>query len=417
MTDEARLQRWIAARGGGRGPHPSEHIDMDMLTAHARGELPALHARAVEDHLYVCEDGRCPDFVREQGGVPGSGGFGTAAPSSRNGSAHSPVSSSDGGMHDRTFQSREIIWSTFESMSRELDVGIDELVNEAMIAYAKVRGYPVSDPPGGATDAPTQQPKTTPRPLPPQFRRDPLEETQDAGAIISPLDRSYAPARAPEDPDDDDLARTSARGSFARPPGPSNNHRAPLQPRGLEPAIDPIDMGEETRTAPRMNAIPKGRMPSPVPPGPPTADYQQRVIEPYAAKPPPLPPRSFPPTTIPMPGAPNRGGGMGGMGSAPISSAPPSERRLGLSYQGRTYGVEKDRFLLGRSKTQSDLRLDDPNVSRQHAVIEKVGPAFYLVDLGSTNGVHIAGERIARRALADGDVITITSHEIRVTLR
>jgi pSer/pThr/pTyr-binding forkhead associated (FHA) protein len=100
--------------------------------------------------------------------------------------------------------------------------------------------------------------------------------------------------------------------------------------------------------------------------------------------------------------------------SAPVSSRP---KQLVLSYQGRPYTVEKERFLLGRSKTQSDLRLDDPNVSRQHAVIERVGAAWYVVDLGSTNGVYVDEERVARRALTDGDVIVITTHEIRCELR
>lgn len=88
-----------------------------------------------------------------------------------------------------------------------------------------------------------------------------------------------------------------------------------------------------------------------------------------------------------------------------------------LEYEGKSYPVEKDRFLIGRSKTQADLRLDDPNVSRQHAVIERVGAAWYIVDLGSTNGISIAGERVARRALTDADVITITTHKIHCTLR
>ena len=79
--------------------------------------------------------------------------------------------------------------------------------------------------------------------------------------------------------------------------------------------------------------------------------------------------------------------------------------------------MEKERFLIGRSKTQADLRLDDPNVSRQHAVIERAGAAWYIVDLGSTNGVSVHGDRVARRALQDGDLVTITSHEIRVSLR
>jgi len=95
----------------------------------------------------------------------------------------------------------------------------------------------------------------------------------------------------------------------------------------------------------------------------------------------------------------------------------PALKRLMLLHQGRTVEVDKDRFLLGRSKTQADLRLDDPNVSRQHAAIERVGAAWYIVDLGSTNGIYVSGQRVTRRALADGDLIVITSHEIRCTLR
>ena len=90
---------------------------------------------------------------------------------------------------------------------------------------------------------------------------------------------------------------------------------------------------------------------------------------------------------------------------------------LSLSYQNRSVDVTKDRFILGRSKSQADLVLDDANVSRQHAAIERVGDAWFLADLGSTNGCYIEGQRISRRALADGDVIEITSHQIRCTLR
>ena len=97
--------------------------------------------------------------------------------------------------------------------------------------------------------------------------------------------------------------------------------------------------------------------------------------------------------------------------------SPSGAKRLVLEYRGTPHEVDKERYLLGRSKTQADLRLDDPNVSRQHAVIERVGAAWYIVDLGSTNGVHVAGERVSRRALTDGDVITITTHEIRCSLR
>ena len=90
---------------------------------------------------------------------------------------------------------------------------------------------------------------------------------------------------------------------------------------------------------------------------------------------------------------------------------------LSLTYQNRAMDVTKERFILGRSKSQADLVLDDANVSRQHAAIERVGDAWYLADLGSTNGCYIEGQRISRRMLADGDVIEITTHQIRCTIR
>jgi pSer/pThr/pTyr-binding forkhead associated (FHA) protein len=90
---------------------------------------------------------------------------------------------------------------------------------------------------------------------------------------------------------------------------------------------------------------------------------------------------------------------------------------LSLTYENRTVDVTKDRFVLGRSKTQADLVLDDANVSRQHAAIERVGDTWFLADLGSTNGCYVDGQRVSRRPIADGDVIEITTHQVRCTLR
>jgi hypothetical protein len=45
---------------------------------------------------------------------------------------------------------------------------------------------------------------------------------------------------------------------------------------------------------------------------------------------------------------------------------------LSLTYDNRAFDVTKERFILGRSKSQADLVLDDANVSRQHAAIERV---------------------------------------------
>jgi hypothetical protein len=51
------------------------------------------------------------------------------------------------------------------------------------------------------------------------------------------------------------------------------------------------------------------------------------------------------------------------------------------------------------------LMLEDRNVSRNHAEIQPHGTGFKLVDLGSTNGSRVNGERISERHLRDGDVL------------
>ncbi|MGI9622213.1 MAG: FhaA domain-containing protein [Acidimicrobiales bacterium] len=61
-------------------------------------------------------------------------------------------------------------------------------------------------------------------------------------------------------------------------------------------------------------------------------------------------------------------------------------------------------FSIGRL-ADCTLVLEDGNVSRRHAEIRPFGNGFKLVDLGSTNGSTINGERVAERQLRDGDVL------------
>ncbi len=54
----------------------------------------------------------------------------------------------------------------------------------------------------------------------------------------------------------------------------------------------------------------------------------------------------------------------------------------------------------------SHLRLEDESVSRMHAVLEVTGPGqVQLIDLGSTRGTLLNGERIAKATLNSGDVV------------
>ena len=61
----------------------------------------------------------------------------------------------------------------------------------------------------------------------------------------------------------------------------------------------------------------------------------------------------------------------------------------------------------------STLVLEDPNVSRAHAEIRPHGTGFKLVDLASTNGSLVNGERVGERHLRDGDVLEFGSIAIR----
>jgi len=64
----------------------------------------------------------------------------------------------------------------------------------------------------------------------------------------------------------------------------------------------------------------------------------------------------------------------------------------------------------------SHLRIDDETVSRMHAVIEIAGPdEVSLIDLGSTRGTTVNGERITKTRLQSGDEITFGDARVVVT--
>jgi pSer/pThr/pTyr-binding forkhead associated (FHA) protein len=65
----------------------------------------------------------------------------------------------------------------------------------------------------------------------------------------------------------------------------------------------------------------------------------------------------------------------------------------------------------------ADLPIDDTNVSRQHANVEWHGGQFYIVDLGSTNGIEYQGQRLQRKVVAEGDIYRIAGHDIYCSYR
>jgi adenylate cyclase len=66
---------------------------------------------------------------------------------------------------------------------------------------------------------------------------------------------------------------------------------------------------------------------------------------------------------------------------------------------------------IGRNPT-SDLQLADPEVSKDHAVVEPTRQGFRIRDLDSSNGTFVNHRRVQQRSLANGDEILVGSTRI-----
>ena len=78
---------------------------------------------------------------------------------------------------------------------------------------------------------------------------------------------------------------------------------------------------------------------------------------------------------------------------------------------GQTVGLDRDVTTIG-SVAGNTVLLTDTGVSRKHIGIKRVDGGYELADLGSTNGVYVNGEKVARRKLEVGDVIRVGTTEI-----
>jgi SARP family transcriptional regulator, regulator of embCAB operon len=83
---------------------------------------------------------------------------------------------------------------------------------------------------------------------------------------------------------------------------------------------------------------------------------------------------------------------------------------------GRRYPLQAMGTRIGRL-SDNDIILDNPKVSRHHAVIVDTGTSYVINDLRSSNGVHVRHQRIRSAAtLHDGDHIRICDHEFTFQL-
>jgi hypothetical protein len=79
--------------------------------------------------------------------------------------------------------------------------------------------------------------------------------------------------------------------------------------------------------------------------------------------------------------------------------------------QGTSLDLEGPVTTIG-SAPGSTVHLTGDGVSRKHAGIRKADGGNELADLGSTNGVYVNGEKVAKRKLQLGDVIRVGTTEM-----
>lgn len=102
--------------------------------------------------------------------------------------------------------------------------------------------------------------------------------------------------------------------------------------------------------------------------------------------------------------------------SPPTQAATPIElgvvpEVVSLDENGTKHEIDKASVVIGRSK-ECDIRLADPNVSRRHAELRQEGTAYWILDLGSTNGVTVNGRKQQRTKLEHEDRITVGSTDL-----
>jgi hypothetical protein len=79
-----------------------------------------------------------------------------------------------------------------------------------------------------------------------------------------------------------------------------------------------------------------------------------------------------------------------------------------LKFDGREINIGEGITTLGRASDNNVSFINDPNVSRYHAEIETQGEDFWLIELGSSNGTTVNGEKVTSEILLkNGDKILL----------
>ena len=175
--------------------------------------------------------------------------------------------------------------------------------------------------------------------------------------------------------------------------------------RAREQTVAAVDAQELIGSAAVASAAPMGMGVGMGPPGvgAPQVEARSPSIAPMLTPVPPRPASVQPRVTAPP----------------PLPGRRPSDavgrKVLVLQFNEQAFPVEKDEFIIGRGARSADLAIRDGNISRRHAAVVFHDGVYFMKDLGSTNGIEFAGQRVESKRIDEGDVYRICDYELRFT--
>ncbi len=269
----------------------------------------------------------------------------------------------------RQFQCNEMLWVTFRRMAEDQEKEIDDVIGEAMEAYAQLSGYQTGI--NALSEGEATPPPDAETPLSPEPAFEPAFEPALEAA------RAHRPERSPE------RASWTARDE-AGAQSPAPVPRRPSVPPGMPPLPPP----------------------PPAMPPPARSRFSQRVPQPSG-----LHMLDGPATPPPHP---HIAAQVAFDAEPAVAPAPPP---LYLVFDNQKYRIDKDQFIIGRGSKSSDLPIKDGNISRKHAAVIRRNGTYFIKDLGSTNGIDFKGMRIDNKRIEEGDVFHLCDYELRFTFK
>lgn len=333
------------------------------------------------------------------------------------------------------------IWDAFELMAEEMGSDREGLINQAMFTFARLNGFlmPAAIAPASA-ERPTAGPvaaaagrdgalghgevhaddfgddsapeDSEEAAFQSEFDADMEFEPDDADADAAPEpepDSEEVPAPQAEDSGEflrEDSPPPPPRRSFPPPPrrGAGSSLPPPPRPRRFQKAeaeLEPAPEAEEEAFSPAVDedddrkAVAERVLE--------TAAELERLIKGKKAEEDASAP--FEPESTPV-----------GKRPSLKPRAPVTLELYLVGEDGELEPIEKPRYIIGRGK-HCDMVINSGKVSREHAVITKENGAYFIEDLGSSNGTWFKKQRIKKQQIEDGDEFYICADKVKFALR